>query len=261
MRRAVRTRYEAYVDDVPLSSVDPAVIVADIAESEPDTRRTTADYPTLDGQRVLRTVRQSLRVTVSFEIHTQDVRRRADICERVVRWAQGRFLKVNYRPEQRLRVVCETPPSVASALSWTQRLTVAFAAYAVPFWEDAQPTRVPVSGNGSVSAYVRGTAAQTLVEATVQNSGSAAITAATLKAGDTAFLFAGISIPAGGSLVIGYDGARVLSAKIGNASVLARRTTASDDDLLAPCGQRAAFSVSGAGANAKTTFTVRGWYL
>ena len=257
----MRTRYEAFVDDVPLSSVDPAVIVADIAETEPDTRRQTAQYPTGDGQRVLRTMRQALRVTVEFEIHTQDVRRRADICERVVRWAQGRVLKVNYRPEQRLRVICETPPSVTSSLSWTQRLRAVFCAYAIPYWEDAQATRVTVNGNGSQDAYVRGTAARALVEASVENRGNTVIKAVTLKAGDTAFAFANISIPAGGSLVTGYDDERVLSARIGGTSVLARRTTESSDDLLAPCGQRVTFAVSGAGANAKTTFTVRGWYL
>lgn len=257
----MRTRYEAYVDDIPLSSIDPAVIVTDIQETAPNTRRTTANYPTGDGQRILRSVRQFLRVTVSFEIHTQDVRRRADICERVVRWAQGRFLKVNYRPEQRLRVVCETSPTVTSSLQWTQQLKIVFAAYVVPFWEDAQATKIIITGNGSASAYVRGTAAQALVEATVQNNGSAPITTATLKAGDTTLAFSGISIPAGNSLVVRYDDARILSAKIGNAGVLSKRTTASDDDLLAPCGQRVTFSAAGVGANAKTTFTVRGWYL
>ena len=257
----MRTRYEAMMDGIPLSSIDPAIIVTDIQEVAPNVRRTTANYPTGDGQRVLRTVRQSLVVTVCFEIHDQNVRRRADICERVQKWAQGRFLAVNYRPEQRLRVVCETPPQIASSLVWTQQLKATFAAYAVPFWEDALATMITITGNGSASSYVRGTAKEALVEATVQNTGSAAITAATLKAGSSTLAFSGISIPAKGSIVIAYDDDRVLSAKIGSTSVLARRTTASDDDLLAPCGQKVTFSVSGAGAGAKTTFSVRGWYL
>ena len=257
----MRTRYEAYADNIPLSSIDPAIIITDIAEAAPNVRRTTANYPTGDGQRLLRTVRQYLRVTVMFEIHDQDVRRRAGICERVTKWAQGRYLKVNHRPEQRLRVICETPPVVTSSQQWTQQLKVVFAAYAVPFWEDATPTRVTLTGDGSAQAYVRGTAKEALVEATVENAGNSAITAVTLKAGDTAFSFSGISIPPGGRLAIAYDDKRVLSARVGNTGVLAKRTTSSSDDLLAPCGQQVTFAISGTGTNSKTTFIVRGWYV
>lgn len=257
----MRTRYEAQIDGISLSSISPAIIVTDIQEAAPNVRRTTANYPTGDGQRVLRTVRQYLRVTITFEIHDQDVRRRAGISERVTRWAQGRYLKVGHRPGQRLRVICETPPAVTSAMQWTQQLKVVFSAYAVPFWEDAVATQVTISGDGDATAYVRGTAKEALVEATVENTGDSAITAVTLKAGDTAFSFSDISIPSDGSLVIAYDDERVLSSRIGAASVLSKRTTASSDDLLAPCGQRVAFAVNGAGANSKTTFSVRGAYL
>lgn len=261
----MRTRYEAMVDGIPLSSVDPAILIADIQETEPDVRRQTANFPTGDGQRVLRTVRQSLRVTVLFEIHTQDVRRRADICERVVRWAQGRFLAVNYRPEQRLRVICETPPAVTSTLSWTQRLKVVFAAYAVPFWEDARSTRLTVMRDAWASCHIGGTAKETLVEATVQNTGGAPVTSLTVAAGTaadtlTTLSFYGVIIPAGGSLVIAYDDARVLSATVAGGSVLSKRTQTSSDDLVVPCGARSIFGCSADGA-IKTTFSFRGWYL
>lgn len=274
----MKTRYEAELDGVTLSSLSPAVIITDIAEDAPEVRRTTARFAALGGTRMTREVRESLRVSVTFELHEGDVRRRAQLCERVVKWAQGRILKVNHRPGQRLGVVCETPPAIGSALRWTQPLTVVFAAQAIPFWEDAVATRVTILGDGDATAYVPGTAQAALVEATVENTGDAAITAVTLSVSqaaaagagqatargtlaDTAFTFSGLSIPPGGRLAIAYDDKRVLRARIGDTSVLAKRTTASSDDLLAPCGQRSTFAVSGTGGAAKTTFSVRGWYL
>ena len=257
----MRTRYEAEIDGIPLSSVSSSIFVTDIQEAAPNVYRSTVNYPVGDGQRILRTVRQSLRVTVTFEIHDRRIRNRADVCERVQKWAKGRILKVNYRPDQRLRVICETQPTVASALKWTDSLVVVFSTLAVPFWEDALPTRITALGDGGMSAYVRGTAQNALVEATVANTGNETITAATLRAGDSTIAFSGISIPPGGNLALAYDDERVLSAKIGATSVLAKRTVSSDDDLIVPCGQKVAFSVSETGAGAKTTFSVRGCYL
>lgn len=256
----MRTRYEAYIDGAPLSSVSPAIYVTDIQEAAPNVRRTTANYPTGDGQRVLRAVRQFLRVTVAFEIHDPSVTSRAGICQRVQEWARGgRFLAVNTRPGQRLMVEVEQQPVVTSALQWTQALKVVFAAYAVPFWQDDPPAAVQIAGNGSATAFVPGNADKSLCEATVENTGSSAITSVTLGAGDTRMTFSGISIPAKGALRVAYDGDLRLVAQVNGASVLDKRTPESDDDLLTPCGQSVTFTAQ-AGASSKTTFSVRGWY-
>lgn len=263
----MRTRYEAMMDGIALSSIDPSVYVTDIREEEPKVRREAAAYALGNGLRTGRAVRESLTVSVSFEIHEADVRRRSEVCQRIQRWAQGKVLSVNYRPDQRLRVVCEAQPAIGSALRWTQALEVVFTAYAVPYWEDVFATRIAVTGNGTASVFVPGTAEHTIVEATLTNTGSTDITSARLSANDrngavgTAFVFTGIRIPPGGTLAIAYDDERVLSASIDGRSVLAQRSADSDDDLLAPCGKRVAFTVAEAGAGARTSFSVRGRYL
>lgn len=257
----MRMRYEAMIDGIPLSSIDPSIYITDIQESAPTIRRTTANYPTLDGQRVLGALRQSLRVAITFEIHNADIRRRADICERVRAWTKGTFLETNARPDQRLRVALDQAPVVTSALRWTDALTVALSAYAVPFWEDAYETRIDIPAGGAASAYVPGTADRALCWATVENAGDTPVTAVELRAGDSSMTFSGISIPKGGSLALAYADGRLLSAKIGGASVLAGRTPESDDDLLVPCDATVEFSARATGSSAKTAFFVRGWYL
>ena len=263
----MRTRYEAMMDGIALSSIDPSVYVTDISEEEPKIRRAGAAYALGDGLRTGRVLRESLTVRVAFEIHEKDVRRRGEICQRIQRWAQGKALSVNYRPGQRLLTVCETQPSVASALRWTQTLEAVFTAYAVPYWEDEIATRISITGNGSASVFIPGTAEYTLVEAVLTNAGSTDITSARLSVdgmngvAGTAFAFTGICIPPDGALKIAYDDARVLSASVGGKSVLAQRTAESDDDLLSPCGKRVTFTVEGTGAGARTSFSVRGRYL
>lgn len=257
----MRTRYDAYIDGEPLSAVSSAIYVTDIREAAPNVRRTTANFPAGDGQRVLRAVRQYLRVTVAFEIHDQSVRRRQEICSRVQEWAAGQFLAVNTRPEQRLRVEIEQQPVVTSALGWTDALSAVFSAYGVPYWEDEYATEVRTEGSAEAEAYVPGTAAQTLVGATVENTGSAPMTAVTLRAGDSQMTFSGLSIPKGSKLELVYTDGRLLTATAAGASALARRTVESADDLTVPCGKRARFSARATGGTAKTTFYVRGLYL
>lgn len=258
----MRTRYDAAIDGYFLSWLDPAIYVLDIRESAPAIRRTTANAPTGDGQRVLCSQRQYLRVTVDFEIHTQDIRARQEICQRVQAWAQGRYLTVNTRERQRLRVLCETQPVVTSALKWTDPLSVTFAAYELPYWEDLQETRVHIpSGQWFTSWHVPGTARATLCEVTVSNVGSSPVTAMTLAAGDSRLIFAGISLPTGGTFALSYSDELTLSARIGETSVLAARTTESDDDLLAPCGQDVTFIAQASGNTLEADFRFRGLYL
>lgn len=255
----MRTRYEAELDGVLLSSLSPGIIVTDISEAAPQVRAVTAQPASGDGQRLLRAARTSLQVTISFEIHERDVRRRSTVCELVQRWATGKILRLGYRPEQFLRVRVLAQPTIASALCWTQPLKVAFIAETIPFWQDWEATRVRVPG-GEVFACVPGTAQTTLCAARVQNTGDAPISQVTLAAGDSRMTFSGLALPAGGALCVGYEDGRTLFARIGETGVLACRTPESDDDLLVPCARRVRFLAQGDGA-LEAEFSLRGLYL
>lgn len=256
----MRSRYLAALDGVELSAIAPEIIVTDITHNAPVREVRASDIAGRNGKLYTRTVTSSTGVTVSFEIHTPDVRRRAAIMEDVQRWAMpGGVLTTSDRPDRVLSVVCESLPTIGSAQKWTGISSIGFVAYAVPFWEDETPRRVSITGNGSKTLFVPGFAAPASVEATVKNTGSGAISTVTLTAGDTSMSFSGISLAAGQTMTLAHDARGLLTARIGGTSVLDKRTAASRDELELEPGKNAALSVTTNGTSS-TTFEVRGRY-
>ena len=256
----MRSRYLAALDGVELSAIAPEIIVTDITHNAPVREVRASDIAGRNGKLYTRTVTSITGVTVSFEIHTQDVRRRAAIMEDVQRWAMpGGVLTTSDRPDRVLRVVCESLPTVGSAQKWTGVCSIGFVAYAVPFWEDESPRRVSITGNGSKSLFVPGFAAPASVEATVKNTGSGTISSVTLTAGDTSMTFNGLSLASGQTMMLSHDARGLLTARIGGTSVLDKRTAASSDELELEPGRNATLTATTNGT-ASTTFAVRGRY-
>lgn len=256
----MRSRYLVGLDGVELSAIAPEIIVTDITHNAPVREVRASDIAGRNGKLYTRTVTSSTGVTVSFEIHTPDVRRRALIMEDVQRWAMpGGVLTTSDRPDRVLRVVCESLPTIGSAQKWTGICSIGFVAYAVPFWEDETPRRVTISGNSNKTLFVPGFSAPASVEATVKNTGSGAISSVTLTAGETSMTFAGLALGAGQTMIISHDARGLLTARIGGTSVLDKRTAASSDELELEPGKHATLSVTTNGT-ASTTFEVRGRY-
>ena len=240
------TRYEVWLDNMSLSAIDPAIYIRDIAYDAPRSVITAADIPGRNGQRVTNRHAQSTSVTVTVEIHEQDIRRRQDICGRIQAWAaKGGMLTTNDRRGQRLRVECEVPPVITSVLKWTQVIKMMFAAYEQPFWEDKYARSVTMSGtNDSKSLYVPGFGAETRAEASVKNVSGGTVNALTIKAGGTTFEFESLALGNGETLEIGYDENGLLFMRAGEESKMHCRTAESDDDLMLETGKSSAVSVS-----------------
>ena len=256
----MRSRYLVGLDGVELSAIAPEIIVTDITHNAPVREVRASGIAGRNGKLYTRTVTSSTGVTVSFEIHTPDVRRRAAIMEDVQRWAMpGGVLTTSDRPDRVLSVVCESLPTIGSAQKWTGISSIGFVAYAVPFWEDETPRRVSITGNGSKTLFVPGFAAPASVEAKVTNTGSGAISTVTLTAGDTSMTFEGLALGAGQTMTIAHDARALLTARIGGASVLDKRTAASSDELELEPGRNATLTATTNGT-ASTTFEVRGRY-
>ena len=256
----MRSRYLAALDGVELSAIAPEIIVTDITHNAPVREVRASDIAGRNGKLYTRTVTSSAGVTVSFEIHTPDVRRRAAIMEDVQRWAMpGGVLTTSDRPDRVLRVVCESLPTIGSAQKWTGVCSIGFAAYAAPFWEDEAPRRVSITGNGSKTMFVPGFAAPASVEATVKNTGSGTISSVTLTAGETSMTFAGLALGVGQTMTIAHDARGLLMARIGGASVLDKRTATSSDELELEPGKNATLTAATNGT-ASTAFEVRGRY-
>ena len=71
--------------------------------------------------------------------------------------------------------------------------------------------------------------------------------------------FAGLAMEAGQTMTLAHDARGLLTARIGNASVLDKRTAASSDELELEPGKNATLSATTNGT-ASTTFEVRGRY-
>lgn len=239
------TRYGAWLDNLPLSGIDPTIIITDIDEHTPAVDVLTASRALGDGLRVTRRTRQSLSVAVKFMIREYGVARRKDILQRVITWARlGKYLSISDRPGQRLRVELDSVPTITSALKWTSVITLTFIAYACPFWEED----TPVTRTGGGKMYVPGDAEKAFVDVSIQPTSSNV----TVKAGDTSITLQGVS----GKIDITHEDG-VLRIMSGSTSLLSKRTAASSDDLWVTPGQENTFSISGGTA----TFSVRGVWL
>ena len=247
------TRYSAWMDNKGLQDIDEAVFITDIKEKQPAMRVITADRA-LYGLRLLRAMRTSLSVVIRFAIRDRDTERRRDISRRVRNWARGGYLSISDRPGQRLRVICDKPPTLDSALKWTSEMEMTLTAYDVPWWEAVTPSRA--SGDGmyaSPTLNVRGDVESPL-DAVIR--AESACNQISIVVGSQAFYFFDLPLGAGEMMTISHDAKGLLSVRKGGESLLQYRSGNSSDDLMVqPGANRIDFSAT---APCAVTFTTRG---
>lgn len=242
------TRCRVWLDGIPLHELDPAILVTDVQEQPPSMNVLTHPLVHGDGLRVTKRTRQSLSVAVRFLVREYDTLRRKAVMQKIVAWANaGRYLTLSDRPGQRLRVEVDALPTITSALKWTQEMSLVFTAYAVPFWESEFPTTLTTAA--SAELMVPGNASHVPVEASIHPTGDTV----TISVDATAITLTGLS----GDVAITHDDRGLLRISSGGQSLLASRTPASSDDLLAVPGRVNTFSITGGTA----TFSVRGRWL
>lgn len=252
------SRYEAVLNGKPLGGISADILVLDIKYTPATPKYENYTIAKRQGSRIHRQYFEKATVTVQFEIHTYDIVERQRICLAVQQWAgRGGVLETNDREGQRLRCMCDTLPTINSALKWTDTLSVVFSGRSLPFWEEVVPSALQLSGaSGNGSLWVPGCIDGALTEVDVLSGG--AMTSLTLTANGKSMALSGISVPSGSILKIAYDDDQIQSIKVGNTSYLNKRTGA--DDLLANCGASNRFSYS-SNASATVTFKVRGLWL
>lgn len=246
------TRHRVWLDGQGLGEVDPAIIVTDIIEAEPEMYFATAARAKGDGLTVTRRSRRSLSVTVRFLIREYDPLRRSAVLEKVHRWAMGKTLTLSHRPGQELTVVVDVLPALSSALKWTGELALTFTAYAQPYWHSAIPA---VLAANSGSLYVEGTAPAAPTDVSITLTGAASTL--TVRVADAAITLAGLSLPAGSVIAFTHDEQGLLHIACGDTPLLPFRTAASSDDLLAVPGKFNALSCTG-DQPVKATFSIKG---
>lgn len=226
------TRYSCAINGMGLQDIDPTIYITDIQETVPRLNAETVANALYDGLHLTRMQRQSLAVSVTFCVREYDTARRKAIAEMACDWAHDGWLTISDRPGQRLWVVCDKLPVITSALKWTDKLTLGFTAYALPFWQEEFPVSATYTGtNGSVNIAPAGNR-DCYLEAEITATGRT-VNALTLTVNGRTFSFSGLGLAKNQTLSIGYDDEEHLQfMRIGEASVLGKRTAASADDLL-----------------------------
>ena len=252
------SRYEAYVDGIALSSIDPSICVLDIRPGDVTPQLTLKEVAGRNGAIIAKEKFSKATVEVDFEIHEYDVGKRNMICQKVQRWANGKILKTSDRPGQLLHSVCEKYP-VVTARDWTSPVSVVFSGYAPPFWEDENAVTVALSGtSGTTQKFVPGSAENTLVKAVL--TAGASISSFSVTVDGKTLSFSGLSLSSGDVVTIDYDDYLFLRIRKGNSSIMNKRSGSSADELRATCGKINTFSFTSSG-NASVTFTAKGWWL
>lgn len=248
--------YDCALNGVSLSSLSERICILDIRESAPRLRQTSlALYP--EGRQQYQLQRDSITLQIVFAVHEENPELRSLVFQHIRSWAaSGGVLTVSDHPGLQLTVICTELPSVTSE-DWTEKCVLSFQTTRCPYWEDAAETIV--SGSGTMSVHLPGTASFAPVNALILNDGDAPITRITVQAADSRMTFEGIHLPAGRLMLLNQtDGP--LKAWAAGQSVLHCRTADSDDQLLLPCGQESLVCTDADGT-AFTTFTVRGRYV
>lgn len=239
------TRYSAWLDGLPLHEIDPTIYILDIQEDLAQVDVSTAPKAGGSGRFVVTRQRQTLSVTILFAIREYDVTRRKAIMQKVVAWAKGgKYLSINDRLGQRLRVEVDELPTIQSALRWTQELAITFTAYAFPYWENDYTDSLTTSGAASMTVIGDGDTAP--VDVSITPSGDTV----TVKADQTTITLTNVS----GNVEISHGDDGILRIVSSGESILSHRTPESSDDLTATPGRVNDFSIEGGTA----IFRVRG---
>ena len=251
------SRYEAYMDNVSLSSLDDSILVLDIRPGNPTPQIRTNRVAKRNGAQTGDKYFEKSSVEIVFEIHEYSISDRMEICQKVQKWANGNILETNDRTGQRLVCVCEEYPTV-TAKDWTEPISMTFSGYCPPFWEDKTPTTKTLAYNADPDTVnVPGNAPETLVSATV--TASEAITSMSFTVDGHEIELSGLSVASGDTVTIGYT-KQIMYVRHNNSSILDKVTAQSADVLKARCGTANSFAFSADGS-ASCVFSVRGcWY-
>lgn len=240
------TRYGVWLNNKGLADIDDSIYIVDIVQPDIDQQVIKAESSLGGGTRYIATRRFSLPIEIHFLVRERNIARRAEILDRIRGWAQPGYMTTTEHPGKRLYVVCSRLPS-ASAQRWTEELTMVLTAYDVPYWEDERPlsctvhcepynTEASFSHQGTARLYQRGTAPAPM-NATI--TANAALNKVRLVGGEAYkyLQFDNLSMRAGDVLTISHDERGILYAKVNGESVLHKRTTASQDDLMVKPGE------------------------
>jgi hypothetical protein len=250
----MRTRISIALNGIELHSIDTAIVLQGADEPAASWNITAGNRAGNAGQHVNSVEKRYRDVVVSFAIaEKRDLIRRSDIIQRVCAWAAaGGDLTVSYRDRQKLRVICQQLPAVKTLTKWAESYSITFRAYDIPFWQSMDRESVTISAgtSGSATLSLKESAGGKLSFEATNGSGST-VDAVSVTANGKSLIFASLGLANGEKLIVDYDEKDIQRIRIKNISnvyrsALAKRTTASNDDVLLKYGANTISVTSGA---------------
>lgn len=238
------TRRRASLGGVQLDEIDERIIIQGIEPQAGKDNIGTVSLWGADGSRVTGRHRDYLEISVKFslDIKRDAMAERSEVFEKIMAWAMaGGWLETSIKPERRIRVICTQLPAEGDPLEWTNRYSITFGAYGVPYWQDATANQVRKSGfsSGTVSFSIGGNM-PTVMEAQFKNESGAQISNFLIQTGTKKIDLRTISLKNAETLVIDHDDSgdrfvlriRIVDRNGEYRSVLNKRTAESSDDLI-----------------------------
>ena len=253
-------RLEAYMNGISMTSIHPGILVTNIQTPPPAMNISTNQLAGRNGERVESQKRTRAKTTISFVFPGSSIAERQLICQQVASWARQGILQVSNRQGQRLRCICTSPPSISDVMDRAEELKVELTAYSQPFWEEntaSTTTLTGTSGNGTL--YVPGNGGEVLVEITATPT-SGTLNSLTLTVGGDTMSFTSLGATSANPFRLTYSDEGIQSIKVGNTSVLGKRSAASADDLRAASGGLNTISMT-ANVASSVVFSTRGVWL
>ncbi len=241
------SRYEATMNGVALSGVSQSILILDISHREPRLRTETYTVAQRSGSRLYRRTFEKAETTITMEIREYDTRQRQNVIDAVNAWARaGGQLRTSDRMGKHLTCVCETFAAAKSVKKWTDAVSVTFAAYENPFWEDdaISETYFHQADTGQGKLYVPGNVEQDVfvsAEIYVNEVFNDSLTFGLYVNGRglTVSNVNGYSIPVGTRIYIYYDEHRIQHVDTGDVGIVGLDWMAHSNgmDLIADCGE------------------------
>ena len=256
------------LEGVQLDELDERIIISGIDEAAGKETISAVGSSAGNGQRITGRRRDTLDVTVKFQmaIKSGDMEARSELLDKVNAWASGGgWLKVGHRPGKRLLVVLAQAPGGGDIFNWSNEFSIVFRAYSVPYWADSSDTTVTSTtvASGAVNIDVPGNT-ETVAGITVANKSGAKIDKITVNVGGNKMVFDKIAMTGSETLVVDHvqkADVYYLRARLVNGdssrSVLANRSGA-NDFYVQPGTVRVTFSADRA---VQATVAAKGRYL
>ena len=126
------SRYEVFMDEIALSSVNPQILIEDIQYQPAEIANQSIMSANRNGAIITRRYQEKTSVTIIFSVNEYNIVKRQTILQDIVKWARGSILETNDREGQMLRCICDNFPSLSSVKNWTESMSMTFSAYALP---------------------------------------------------------------------------------------------------------------------------------